>query len=387
MPVDTVRKQADEPSPQLTAKISADKLRPAIARKPVVPKFFGHVSAQERINFARQLSIAVKSGMPLVEGLQMIRAQASSKRMRRIIDQLVRDVNNGQFLAQGLERNSRIFGHFFINMVKVGEASGNLAPSLLYLAEELRKQREVAHKVRGALVYPVIILIGTVAITLFLTFFIFPKILPIFESLQVELPLTTRMMIAGLDFLRNHGVAFAVWVVAALIGLRLLLVSKMFRYYFDRLLLSVPVVSRVIQNTTMTNLSRSLAVLLRSGMTLMDALSVSTGTFHSSYYRRHIDRVIEGVRRGESVANYMMKYPKFFPPMFAGMIHVGETTGNLEENLRYLSEFYEGEVDDTIRNLTTIIEPVMLLFMGAIVGFVALSIITPIYKVTQGIKI
>ena len=140
-------------------------------------------------------------------------------------------------------------------------------------------------------------------------------------------------------------------------------------------------------NVTITNFARSLSVLLKSGMTILDALEITKGTFHSMIYRKEIDQMILAVRRGESMAKYLGSAPKLFNPMFVGMIEIGESTGNLEENLVYLAEYYESEVDETVRNLTTILEPLLLLFMGFLVGFVALSIITPIYKVTQGLKL
>ncbi len=354
---------------------------------PFIGALLYSVPFQEKVNFARHLSIGIKSGMPLMENLRLIRGQTRSKRFQRILDRIMKDVENGQFLAQSMKRFRATFGDFFINLVKVGESSGNLSSSLLYLAEELKKQREVSQRVRSALIYPFIILIATLGITVFLTFFIFPKILPIFSSLRVELPFTTRLVIMTLSFIKEYGIWVLGGLVAFIMMIRVLLFIPLTHLFFDRLILSVPVVSKTTMSLTLANFTRSLSVLLKSGMNIVDALATAKGTFHNLYYRREVERIVESVRRGESIARYIENHPRIFPPMVAGMIRVGESTGNLQENLLYLAEFYENEVDELTKNLTAILEPVLLLFMGLLVGFIALSIITPIYKITEGLQV
>lgn len=345
------------------------------------------VSFQEKINFARHLSVAIKSSMPLLEALRLIRKQIPGKGFTAIIDDIIKDVNNGQFLAQGMKKYDHVFGDFFVNMVRVGESSGNLSQTLLYLAHELQKQKEVASRVKSAMVYPAVIFFATIAITGFLTFFIFPKILPVFGSLNVQLPATTRSLIFVLKFMQDHGIVFGIVMTFVAIGMRLILLVRAVHFMFDQFVLSVPVISKVTKSITLTNFTRSLAILLKSGMTIVDALEIAKGTFHNLYYRREIEMLIEGVKRGESMTRYLESRPALFPPMMVGMIQVGETTGNLEENLTYVAEFYESEVNESVGNLTTVIEPLLLLFMGFLVGFVALSIITPIYKITQGLQV
>lgn len=357
-------------------------------QKPVwIIRIFQSVPLQERINFARHLSVATKSGLPLIEALKLIRTQASSKSLGRIIDDITRDIENGQFLAQALGKYEHVFGDFFVNLVKVGETSGNLSETLLHLSAELKKQKEVSSRIRGALIYPVVILFVTVAVTLFLTLFIFPKILPIFVSLGIQLPFTTRFIIEFLTLLSRYGIAALGGLIAIAVAFRLILSVEKVHFVFDRILISLPFISKILVNLTMTNFTRSLAVLLRSGMNIVDALEVAKGTFHNKFYRGEIDKIATSVKKGESIARYLATQPKLFPPMLSGMIQVGESTGNLEQNLLYLSEYYESEVDEIVKNLTSVLEPLLLLFMGLVVGFIALSIITPIYKVTQGLKI
>lgn len=348
---------------------------------------FHFIPFQEKINFARHLSVAVKSGLPLLESMRLIEKQTTSKSFSKLLGIVIQDVNNGQSLAQGLARFDYVFGEFFINIVRVGESSGNLSSSLLHLSEELKKQRDINHRVKSALVYPMVILLATTAMTIFLTTVVFPKLLPIFSSLKVELPLTTRIVIAVLKFLNLYWIHLIVGVVILAVGFRLLLRIKKVHAIFDRIMLVMPIFSPIIINLTLANFTRSLSVLLKSGMTLVDALFVSRGTFHNMFYRKHVDAVAETVRRGENMAKYMMTMPKLFPPMLVGMINVGENTGNLEENLLYLAEYYTEEVDNTVQNLTSLLEPLLILGMGLLVGFIAVSIIMPIYSITQGLKV
>lgn len=361
-------------------------IRPAMKRPPGFFGLFGGIPLQEKINFARHLSVAIESGLPLVEALQLIRKQVPSKRLANIIDQIVSDVNNGQSLSQSLGRFQKVFGDFFVNLVAVGEASGNLSETLEHLSKEIKKQREVSNRIRSALIYPAVILAATVGVTVFLVVFIFPKILPIFISLNIELPVATRFIIWLLGFVSAYGFITAGVIVGLAILWKILLSMERPHLWFDRALLSVPFVASVLKNITMGGFTRSLSILLKSGMNIVDALRVAKGTFHNKYYRQQLDGVIDSVQRGESIARYMGTKPDLFPPMLVGMIQVGEDTGKLEQNLLYLSDYYESEVDETLKNLTSILEPILLLFMGLAVGFVALAIVTPIYKVTQGLK-
>jgi type II secretory pathway component PulF len=388
-----VKKTEPEPKPEekLTAKdVPAEKtgfvpILKAISRS--IPFVHRSISDQDKINFARHLSVAIRSGLPLMQALQLIGKQVPSKFFKKVVTKIIEDVNNGQFFAQALDNFRELFGDLFVSMVRVGESSGNLSQTLLFLSQELKKQREVSHKVRSALIYPAIILIATVGITVFLMVVIFPKIIPVFTSLHVQLPATTSFIIALLAFLTKYGFAVLMVFMVFIFLIRLIINLEKVHYLIDKYMLRVPVVSSAVINLTLTDFTRSLGILLKSGMNIIDALNVAKRTFHSLYYRHHIDEVVQAVQRGESMTRYLEKYPELFPPMFVGMIQIGENTGNLEENLSYLSEYYESEVDDTIKNLTSIVEPVLLLIMGLVVGFVAISIITPIYTITQGLQV
>ena len=331
--------------------------------------------------------MVVKAGLPIFEGLTIIRQQAVSKTLQRIVDQTLEDVNNGKFLADSLERYTDIFGEFFVNIVRVGEASGTLSQNLLYLADELKKSKELRAKVRGAMVYPMIILFATLGLTSFLAFFILPKLIPVLYSLKVTLPPTTRFLLAAVDYARNYGLITLVAIAAGAVGFHFAMKKiKPFRYVMHRLIFFIPVISNLVVDVNMVTFSRVLGMLLKSGVKIVEAVTITLRTLPNLVYQDLLTKADEEVKKGGQLATILGKHPSFFPVLLSGMIRVGENTGNLEENLFYVSEYYDEEVSNSLRNLTSFLEPIMLLIMGGMVGFVAISIITPIYSLSQGVN-
>lgn len=350
-------------------------------------QLFEHLSDQDKINFARHLSMVVKAGLPVYQGLAIIKSQATSKTLLRVIEELMTDVNNGRFLADSLDRHRAIFGEFFINIVRVGEASGTLAQNLLYLSDELKKSKRLKTKIRAAMVYPAIVLIATLGVTSFLTFFIFPKLLGVFAGLHTRLPLATRMVISGVSFLKADGLWLLLGVIGAVVVFQVL---KRYvysvRYALHRVIFMIPVVSGLTVAVNMANFSRILSLLLKSGVKIVEALTITAATFENEVYRKHILRSTEEIKKGGQLADFLAGQQKFFPTLLSGMVRVGENTGNLEENLLYLSEYYNEEIENKLATLTSLLEPFLLLFMGLVVGFVAISIILPIYQITSAVQ-
>ncbi len=344
---------------------------------------FIRVPLQQRILFTKSLALSLKSGVSLVNSLAFIKKQVKSKSLKSILDSLIKDAENGIFLSVGLLKFRNVFGDLFINIVKVAEASGTLPENLIYLGEELKKKHELRKKVRGALIYPIIILIATIGIAASMILFVFPKILPIFQGSKVELPLTTRLLIKFSDFITHYGILALIGAILFIVAFRFSLRFKSFQYYVHQSMFYIPILGGTVVSYNMTNLTRTLGLLLRSGIKIVEALSITADTLSNAVYRNELKKAGEYVQRGEFFSKYLALHEKKFPTTVSSMISVGENTGNLTDNLFYLAEYYEGEVDDFVRNLSSILEPVLLLFMGGIVGFIALSFITPIYQLTK----
>jgi len=329
----------------------------------------------------------VKTGMPIVDSLQLLKKQATSKTMKKILAELVDNVSNGQFLSTGLENFKNIFGDLFINIIRVGEASGILYENLNYLADELQKDQNLKKKIKGAMIYPIIVAVATLGIIGFLTVYIFPKILPVFKSLKIKLPVTTRALMAVSDFLVSYGLYAILGLIVLIILLWLLFKIRVVKLIGTRILLALPLAGRLSKHYNIASFCRTLGLLLRSDIKVVEAINITATTASNLIYKEEMKKIATGVSRGEEISRYIIGRSDLFPPMVGEMISIGEKTGNLSETLLYLSEFYESDVDDVTKNLSSVLEPILIIVMGMLIGFVALSIITPIYSVTQGLKV
>lgn len=343
------------------------------------------LSLQDQILFAKRLSMLTKAGVTLLEGLQMMTRQANRRASRRVYGFLSHDLESGMYLHKSMQKLKHVFGDFSINLVRVGELSGSLPENLEYLAVELKKKQELRRKVIGSLIYPVIIVLATLGISAMLILYVFPKILPIFKSLNFDLPWTTRALIWVSDLFLQHGLiiglGFTGFIVLFFVGL----MFKPFRHTIHHIILKLPIFGRLSQTYQMANFCRTMGLLLRCDVMIVDATIIIAEITSNLVYKKHYYLISENLRSGQPISSHLQKKDRLFPPIMSQMVHVGETAGNLAETLAYLGDMYEAEVDDTTKNLSTVIEPVLMVFMGLLVGFIAISVITPIYEVTQHI--
>ena len=299
------------------------------------------VSLQERIIFTRHLAIIIKSGMTLIDALSMLKKQTKSRSLSKILDQVIKDVTGGQFLATSLEKYKSIFGDLFVNFIRVGEASGVLSENLEYLSQELKKKREIRKKIMSAMIYPIVILVATFGITSLLVFFIFPKIFPVFTSLNVELPATTKFLIAISDVITQTGGTVLMVLIAVILAFWLLIKAPKIRFYSHWLLLKMPLIGGMMVSVNMTNFARTAGLLLKSGVKIVEAVNITSDTLTNLVYRQELKAVAASIQKGEAMSQHLLVKPHLFPAMASGMIAIGENTGNLSETLAYLSEFYE----------------------------------------------
>ncbi|OGY62337.1 MAG: hypothetical protein A2745_02840 [Candidatus Harrisonbacteria bacterium RIFCSPHIGHO2_01_FULL_44_13] len=346
---------------------------------------FLRVPLQEKMIFARHLSIMIKAGMPLLDAITMLQKQTGSRSLAKILKDVAADINNGQFLSKSLEKYQDVFGNLFVNIIRVGETGGILPENLNFLSEELSKKAELRRKVIGAMVYPIVILAATFGVVGMLIVFVFPKILPVFASLNVKLPATTKLLIAISNLLTQRGVLVLAVAAAAILAFWLLLKIKTVKFYYHWFLLRTPILGKMARNVNMANFTRTLGLLLKSGIKIVESLDITSETLSNLVYVKELKTAAVNIQKGELISKYLSSRPNLFPPMLANMIAVGENTGNLSETLLYLSEFYENEVGDAAKNLSNVLEPIMMVTLGLIVGFVAISIISPIYQATQTI--
>lgn len=349
-------------------------------------QYFSRLSLKEQELLAKRLSFLIRSGVPILKSLEIVKEQTQDKHKKEIINQITEDVANGRYLYTALGRYKNMFGSFTINIIKVGEMSGVLDQNLLYLAEELKKKRELRSKLISAFVYPVFVTVATLGITVVLISYVFPKILPIFKSLNSKLPLSTRILVTLSSFFINYGIYLILGLIAVIVGLFFLIKFRpKLLLMFDHFLLAIPLIGSIIRDYNITNFCRTLGLLIKSDVRVMEALNILGDTTPNTAYRQEIQKSAEGVIKGEKISDQIQKTPRLFPPLVSQMIAIGETTGNLSDSLIYISQFYENEVNDMTKNLSNALEPILMVLMGLLVGFIAISIITPIYAITQNI--
>jgi len=290
-------------------------------------------------------------------------------------------VQNGKTLAEGFACYPHIFSPVFINLVAAGEASGTLVTNLEHLVEQMQKDHDLRQKIRGAVMYPSIILIFALVLCVGIVVFILPNITDVFKSLDVKLPITTRMLLWAADLVRFHGIELLLGAIAfigtLLIARRLPMVKPIWHAIFLR----IPVMGNLARKTNIARLTRLMGTMLKSGVTIDDVIPIAKNVLTNVRYRSAMTQIQIEVSQGKTLAESFGKYHVLFPPLYVRMTRVGEESGTLGDTFLYLANFYEEDISDATKNLSTLLEPLLLVGIGLMVGTVALSIISPIYAV------
>jgi len=344
------------------------------------------ISTSDQIFFIKRLSFLINANIPILESLGMILEQTRGVGFKKIITAVIEDMSNGQLLSESLGKWKGIFSSHTLHIIYFAESSGSLGENLEYIALELEKKQILRKKVLSAFIYPALVTVATFGITIFLMIYLFPKITPVFKSLRMELPLSTRIVMFTSTLIREHGFLIAGLLVVVVISFTTLF-KKNSRVHstVHKILFRIPIIGKIFKSYELTNITRTLGLLLKSGLTLSDALPIAVAATGNVLYKNELIILDERITRGEKMSLYLETRPFLFPIVIPQIIAVGERSGNLPESLIYLSLFYEQEVDDFTRNLSTLIEPLLMISLGLLVGFIAISIITPIYGITQNL--
>jgi type IV pilus assembly protein PilC len=348
---------------------------------------FGFVSNLEKVVFTKHLSLMLKAGLTLNESLSTLKEQTNSSQMKKIIESLVKKVEDGKSLASGLSEYPQIFSNFYVHSVGAGEQSGDLEENLIHLADQMTKDFDLRRKVKSAMMYPLVVLGATVILGVSLSVVVFPKLARLFKTFKIELPFLTRILLATTDFLQKYALFAAVIIVFLFFALRWVLRRGPIRPYFHRFILRIPIFGKITKNLNLARFTRTFGSLLRSGLPIGEAIQTTSDALGNYAYKLNLAKIGREVGQGEKLSKSLTAFPEIFPPMVCQMIAVGERSGKLEEVLFYLAEFYEAEVDATTKNLSTILEPVLLVLIGVVVAGVALAVVTPLYQLTSGMKI
>lgn len=346
---------------------------------------FSTVTLKEKIAFIQNLGLLLKSGVSAPRAMRIISKQTGSRKFKTIIETMAGEVEAGKSMHEAMGSHPKIFSHIFISMIEVGELSGNLEKSLEYLRIQLQREADLRSKTKGAMIYPAVIVSAMIIIGVLLAIFVLPKLTATFKEFDTQLPLLTRIVVAISDFMAGNAVlvivGMVVFVISAIVGFR----TEPGKRILDFGLLHFPMISPVVKKINIARFSRILGSLMKSGISVVQGLQVTGDALSNVYYQEVIRQTSNDVKLGQPLTESLAKYDKLFPFIVTQMLAIGEETGNLEQILDQLAEHNEMEIDDTMKNISSIIEPLLLLVIGVVVGFLAMALIMPIYNISQSI--
>ena len=345
------------------------------------------ISFLDKLFFTKHLAVMLKSGITVAEAIEAIADQTKSAKFHSILNQVSKEIANGQSLAKALKDQPKIFDLFYISLIEIGEQSGTLEESLNYLSIQLAKEYALRKKIQGALLYPAIVLTAITIVGIGMSLFVLPKLIDLFSSLNVKLPITTEILLFFANLMKTNGVPIILGFIALVFLFRILIKTSLIKPKWDRLILSFPIFGDLFQNEELTLLCRNLGIMLKSGLPITKALSIQYQATGNLVFKEYIGRIQKSVDKGKDIGDEISaRHYSKFSPIAVKMIAVGEKTGKLDEAFIYLGDFFEEEVDNSAKNLSVVLEPIILLVIGLLVGFVALAIISPIYDLTGSIK-
>ena len=352
-----------------------------------IPFLFNRVSFTEKLLFTKRLATMVKAGITVDESIQVLAEQTKSPYFHKVLEKIRTNIENGQSLASSLEDHPRVFDQLYISLIQIGEESGTLEENLEFLSDQMGKENALRKKIQSAMLYPGLVLTAVTLMGGVISFFVLPQLVGFFDTFGADLPLSTKILLFFANIMKAYGIVLLISAVILVIGIINLSRTKAFKPLFHMLYLKIPLVGEMVKLEQLTRFSRNLGVLLESGVPIADALKITAKTLSNVQVQKAVKSIERSVKEGKKISAAIEdKNLRVFPPIVVKMIGVGERTGKLDEILLYLGDYYDEEIDNISKNLTTILEPMLLIGIGIVVAFVALAIISPIYELTGSIR-
>ncbi len=386
------RKGELEAPDEAAARAHLKRLRienPTIKEKPKdilenITIFQPKVTGKDIVIFTRQLSTMIDAGLPLVQCLQILAKQQSNTTFRRVLTEIQTDVETGTTLADAMRKHPKVFDNLYTNMIEAGELGGILDTILSRLAAFKEKSMALQKKIKGAMTYPVICLAISILILIVILVFVIPVFVEMFESMDSALPAITQMVVDMSDFVKSNFLYIAVAAILVIYGFKKFYKTEKGREKIDALALKSPVVGPLIRKVAVAKFTRTLSTMLQSGVPILDALQVVARTSGNKIIERAVFRVADSIAEGRPIAE-PLEESGVFPNMVVQMINVGESVGALDTMLEKIADFYDDEVDQAVENLTSMIEPFMMVFLGGMIGGLVVAMYLPIFQMAGNI--
>lgn len=343
-----------------------------------------HIKNKDIVIFSRQLAVMASATVPIVQALHILEKQTANPKLKVIVSEVADEVEGGAKLSAALGKYPDIFSEFYINMVASGESSGKIDEVLNYLADEAEKNYDLTSQIKGAMIYPAFILFGLLVVGTIMMVFVIPKLTAILQEAGTQLPLSTRILIAVSGFFQHFWWLLLILLVALVVGTRLFVRTPRGRHLWHSFQLKIPIIGTIYKHIYLVRFTQSMYTLVVGGVPLTRSLAIVANVVGNAVFQDIILRTIKQVEDGNSIATVFAQSP-VVPAMLSQMMIVGEKTGRLEEIFKRLSAFYSHEVQALVSNLVTLLEPIIMLVMGVVVGFMVAAILLPMYKLSSAI--
>ncbi|HET6572803.1 MAG TPA: type II secretion system F family protein [Fimbriiglobus sp.] len=345
----------------------------------------GGVSQKMLTIFTRQFSTLQDAGLPVLRSLRILERQMKPSVLKNSLIDVVEDVESGMTLSEAMAKHPKCFDRLYVNMVRAGEAGGALEIILQRLAEFKEKAQSLKKKIIGAMVYPAVVIMVAVGILTFIMVMIIPKFKKIFDEFGLQLPTATKTLIQISDWMSQYWYFIPLFPLGIYLLLKLIRLTRAGNYALDRITLWIPVVGTLVEKTVVARTTRTLGTLIASGVPILEALSIVKETSNNAVFERMYQRVLESIREGDTIAD-PLRESRLVDDMVVNMVEVGEETGDLDTMLYKVADFYDEEVDNTVKALISLLEPMMIVFLGAVIGGIVISLFMPLIKLLEGLS-
>jgi len=344
---------------------------------------FGRVSVGEKMMFTRNLKVMISAGISIPRSLKILSEQVKTEKFRKILVGIANEITKGSSFSEGIAKHPGVFSELFINMIKVGEESGQLEEVLANLTNQMEREYDLKSKIKGAVIYPAVIVGAMVLIGILMLILVIPKLAQTFEELNVELPATTRLVIGVGEFTANYWYTLPLILAAIFFLLRFASKTETGKKVIDTAVLKIPIVSGIVKKVNSARTARTLSSLIDSGVPIVRSLEILSGALGNIYYKRAMVDAASKIKKGIKLGEVLEEYQDIYPHVVVQMVKIGEETGQTSEILSKLADFYEEQVTAATKNLSAVIEPVLMIIIGAAVGFFAISMVQPMYSMLQ----
>lgn len=348
-----------------------------------VGKFFSRVSFVEKMLFVYHLKTMVKAGLSIISALKVLSEETENKKLRTIIGEIKTLVESGKQLSEALVNYPKIFPPIYVSMIASGEAAGKLEEALVQVSLQMKKSHELTSSIRSAMIYPAVVFTAMLGIGLEMVLFVLPKIMVMFNDVGATLPLATRILVGVITFFENYGLITLVVLVALILITIWLVRQPKIKQGLHKFNLHLPIFGAVIKKINLARCTLTLSSLLESTIPIIEAVKITAGVQSNVTYRDNLLITAESLKKGENLSTILRRFPLTFPAMVTEMIMVGEQSGQVEDMLNELAEYYSAEVDSTMKNFATIIEPVVIVILGLMTAGIAVAVIMPMYSMAQ----